>query len=100
MVRYVCTNNVVVVNHKVSGSNISRTFRPRSTTFYTDIYADLFFSHIGINIISYFWSSFIEFRKKNENAASDGFGSNLSGAVICLLNQLLGFLFCQLRWSI
>ena len=36
---------------------------------------------------------FIEFRKTAENDASDGFGSNFSGATFCLSHQLVGFLF-------
>ena len=31
-------------------------------------------------------------RKKLQNTASDGFGSNFSGAAFCLLHQLVGFL--------
>ena len=32
-------------------------------------------------------------RKRSvQNAASDGFGSNFSGAAFCLLHQLVGFL--------
>ena len=39
---------------------------------------------------------FIEVRKTVENATSDGFWSNFSGAAFCLLHQLVGFLFSSL----
>ena len=39
----------------------------------------------GYHVPSYFWSAFVEVRKKTaENAASDGFGSNFRGAAFCL----------------
>ena len=42
--------------------------------------------------------SSIEVRKTVENAASDGFGSNLSGgAAFCLPHQLAGILFCHIK---
>ena len=56
------------------------------------IHADLIYSHAGYDVTSYFRSAFIEVRKTVENAASDGFGSNVSGAAFCLPHQLVRFL--------
>ena len=62
----------------------------------------------GYDVTSYFQSAFIEVRKTAENAASDGFGSNFSGAAFCLPHQLVGFLlgktpfwrFTLLMWGL
>ena len=40
------------------------------------------YSHAGYDFTSYFRSTFIEVRKTAENAASDGFGLNLSGGSV------------------
>ena len=47
-----------------------------------DIHADMVLSHTEYDVTSYFRSTVIEIRKKAENAASDGFGSNFSGAAL------------------
>ena len=50
------------------------------------------YNHTGYDITSYFRSAFIEVGKPAENAASDDFGSNFSGAAFCLPHQLVGIL--------
>ena len=50
-----------------------------------DIHDDQCYSHTGYDIISCFRSPFIEVRKTTENASSDSFGSNFSGAPFCLV---------------
>ena len=47
----------------------------------------------GYDVTRYYRSAFIEVRQTAENAASDGFGSNFSGAAFCLPHQLVGILF-------
>ena len=42
-----------IVHHKVSGSNISRTFWPRVTKCYTDIHTDLLYSRTGYDVTNY-----------------------------------------------
>ena len=54
----VCPSFVVVAHHKLSGSNISRTVRPRIIEFYRDIHANPFHSNTGL--------AFIEVRKAAE----------------------------------
>ena len=56
-------------------------------------YADLVYSYTGHDVISNFWSAFLKFEKTSENAASDGFRSNLSGVTFCLPHQSVRFLF-------
>ena len=55
----------------------------------------LIYSQTVYDVICHFWSAFIKIRKKKmaENAASDGFGLNFSGAVFCLPHLLVSFLF-------
>ena len=68
----------------------------RITEFYTDFLPDLIYSHTGYDDISYFWSAFIEVENMAENAVSDGFVSNFSGAAFFLPNQPVGFLLIAL----
>ena len=69
------------------GRQKSRIIRPvyiqpsRITKFYMDTHNDPVYNCTGYEIISYYLSAFIEVRKKNENVASDDFGSNFSGAL-------------------
>ena len=56
----------------------------RITKSYTDIHANLFYSHIRCDVICYFRSAFPKVRKTVKNAASYGFESNISGAAFCL----------------
>ena len=74
-------------------SNISATVKSRPATCCTDILADLVYSNTGYDVTSYFRSAFTEFRKTADNAASDGFGLNFSGAAFCLPHHLVGILF-------
>ena len=68
-----------VVQHKMSGSNIWRTVCPRITKFYTaSMPTYLKASRIRRNPLHQ--SAFWKFEKAVQNAASDGFGSNFSGA--------------------
>ena len=60
--------------------------------FYTEIHADLVYSHTRCGVISCSWSAFIEVWKTVENAASDGFGSNLSGVTFYQAQPIDGFL--------
>ena len=46
-------------------------------------HAYIVYSHTGYYVTNYFRSE-VTAKKTVENAASDGFGSNLSGAVFCL----------------
>ena len=46
----------------------------------------------GYDVTSYFRLAFIKVRKTVDNAASDGFRSNFSGAAFCLPHQLVGIL--------
>ena len=46
----------------------------------------------GYDVTSYIQSAFIKVPKTAKNAASDGIGSNLSGAAFCLPHQLVGYL--------
>ena len=57
-----------------------------------NIRADIVFSHTDYDVTSYFRSAYIEVRKTSENAASDDFWSNFSGAAFCLSHQLVGIL--------
>ena len=54
------------------------------------------YSHTGYDVISYFRSAFTEVQKTAENADSDGFGSNFSGAALCLPHRLVGILFVNI----
>ena len=54
------------------------------------IRADLVYSNAGYDITSCFRSAFVEVRKTAENAASDGLGSNFSGAAFCLALPVAG----------
>ena len=47
------------------------------------------YSRTRHEVTSYFQSAFIEVWKTAENATSDGFGSNFSGAPFCLPHQLV-----------
>ena len=51
------------------------------------------------DVTSYFRLEFIEVWKTAENAVSDGFRSNFSGAAFCLPYQLVGTLFLFLLLS-
>ena len=66
-----------------------------------DIHTDPVYSRTGYSVTSYFWSAFVEVRKTAVNAASDGFGSNFSGAAFFLRHQLVGILFHNrtLKWT-
>ena len=54
--------------------------------------ADIVYSHTGHDVINYFLAEVVA-KKTVKNAASDGFGSNLSGSAFCLPHQMAGFLF-------
>ena len=73
-------------------SNSSASVESRITTFCTDIHEDQFYSLAGYDVTRYFRSSFIEVERTAENAASDGFGSHLSGTAFCLDQPTGGFL--------
>ena len=64
-----------------------------------DIRADLVYGHTGYDFISHFRSTFSEILKTAKNAASDGFGSNFSGAAFYLPSQLVGILLSYLAGS-
>ena len=53
------------------------------------------YSHAGYDVKSYFLSAFIEVRKPVQNAATDGFGSNFSGAPFCLAQPIGGGLLIR-----
>ena len=61
--------------------------------------------HTGYDVTNYFRPAFAEVRKTAENAASDSFGSNFSGAAFCLPQQLVSLLLlgktrrCRCRHS-
>ena len=80
------------VRQAKKSNNLANVFLPRITTFYKDTHADLVYSRVKYDVISYFWSAFLEFRKNDRNATSAGFGSNFSGAAFCLPYQLVGYL--------
>ena len=54
------------------------------------LHANLIYSRTEYDVTSYFRSAFMEVRETAENAASDGFGSNFSGAAFYLPDQLMG----------
>ena len=54
------------VRHENSPSNSSRTVLPRITNFYVDIHTDIFYSHIGYDVIIYFRSEVIAKKKLSE----------------------------------
>ena len=62
-----------------------------------DTQADSFYSCTGYDVASYFQSAFIDVRKTAENAASDDFASNFSGAAFCQPYQMEGILFIATR---
>ena len=67
--------------------NFSRKVIVKITKFYT-VVGDIWpHKSAGYDVTSYFQSAFTEVRKTAENAASDGFGSNLSGAAFCLFDS-------------
>ena len=66
------------------------------TKFYTVVVDIWFHKSAEYDITSHFESVFIKVWKTAENAASDGFWSNLGGAAFCLPHQLVGFLFVYL----
>ena len=57
-----------------------------------DILAELIYSHVRYDVISYFQSAFIEVRKRPKISFSDGLGSNISGVEFRLPYQLAVFL--------
>ena len=60
---FCCLTSAAVVHHKVSGSNISRTFSIKITKFYKNIHADLVYSNTGYDVTSNSRSALIEVRK-------------------------------------
>ena len=69
-----------------------RTVWHRITKFYTDIHANLLNSPTRYGVTSCFRSAVIKITKSVEKVDSDGFGSNFSGAVICLAQPIGGLL--------
>ena len=84
---------VIILHHKVSGLNISRTIWPRITTFYSDIHTDLLYSHTSLN---YFRSAFIEVRKMPPGC----FRLNFCIAAFCLAQPICWVLVwtCCASW--
>ena len=87
--------SAVVVHHKVSGSNISRTVWPRITKFCTDVLADLVYRHTGYDFTSYFHRHLSKLEKMAENAPPTALGQILVVPRFAWPNQLVGFLL----WS-
>ena len=87
------------VENTASGSfrwNFSRKVIARITKFYTVVGNIWPHKSARYDVTSHVQSAFIEVRKTAENAASDGFGSNLSGTAFCLPHQMVGFLLINL----
>ena len=56
----------LLVRHEISYSNISKTFSPRSTTFYRDIHTDIVYSCARYDISIYFRSEVIGENKRKD----------------------------------
>ena len=77
------------VHHKLSGSNMSRTVRPRITIFYRDIHTDIVDSHTGHGITYYFRSE-VKANKKRTLTASGRISGERFGRVSRIVINLSG----------